>query len=111
MRTFYLRLTLASTTLVCSLGIAAEPGLTIAWEKNFLTIRGDFRGGELRTLYLEAYCRPGSTDREWRDTVIPHVAEKTEASADGKLLKPRNQLVDGVVVEHVITAGIDEVDF
>ena len=55
--------------------------LTISWEKNFLTIRGDFPGGELRTLYLEAYCRPGSTDREWRETVIPHTAEKLEATA------------------------------
>src|SRR5438309_804142 len=93
-------------------GIGAEPaGLTIAWEKNFLTIRGDFAGGELRTLYLEAYCRPGSTDREWRETVIPHTAEKIEATADGKLIRLRDKLTDGVVVEHTITAGSDEIDF
>jgi hypothetical protein len=85
--------------------------LTIAWEKNFLTIRGDFPGGELRTLYLEAYCRPGSTDREWRETVIPHTAEKLEAGADSKVIKLRDKLADGVVVEHTITAGKDEVDF
>jgi hypothetical protein len=85
--------------------------LTIAWEKNFLTIRGDFAGGELRTLYLEAYCRPGSTDRDWRETVIPHTAEKLEASADGKLIKLRDKLADGVIVEHTITAATDEVDF
>src|SRR5438132_5760382 len=89
----------------------AEQPLTIAWEKNFLTIRGDFPGGELRTLYLEAYCRPGSTDREWRETVIPHSAEKLEASSDGKLIKLRDKLADGVVVEHTITAAADEVDF
>jgi len=86
-------------------------GLTIAWEKNFLTIRGDFPGGELRTLYLEAYCRPGSTDREWRETVIGHTAEKLEASDDGKLIRLRDKLNDGVVVEHTITAAKDEVDF
>jgi len=85
--------------------------LSIAWEKNFLTIRGDFPGGEMRTLYLEAYCRPGSTDREWRETVIPHTAEKLDASADGKLIKLRDKLADGVVVDHTITAGTDEVDF
>src|SRR5437868_14406341 len=85
--------------------------LTISWDKNFLTIRGDFPGGELRTLYLEAYCRPGSTDREWRETVIPHTAEKIEAGADGKLIKLRDKLADGVIVEHTITAGSDEVDF
>jgi hypothetical protein len=85
--------------------------LTIAREKNFLTIHGDFPGNELRILYLEAYCRPGSTDREWRETVIPHTAEKLEASNDGKLIRLRDKLADGVVVEHTITAGKDEVDF
>jgi len=91
---------------------SAEPeGLTIAWEKNFLTIRGAFPGQELKILYLEAYCRPGSTDREWRETVIPHTAEKLEASADGRVIKLRDKLADGVVVEHTITAGKDEIDF
>src|SRR5262245_47405275 len=85
--------------------------LIIAWDKNYLTIHGDFPGGELRTLYLEAYCRPGSTDREWRETVIPHTAEKLEASGDGKLIKLRDKLADGVIVEHTITAGGGEVDF
>src|SRR5437868_1675422 len=85
--------------------------LSISWEKNYLTIRSDFPGGELRTLYLEAYCRPGSTDREWRETVIPHTAEKLEASSDNKVIKLRDKLADGVVVEHTITAANDEVDF
>src|SRR4051812_12349124 len=98
--------------LVASQTFAEEPEpLTIAWEKNFLTIRGDFPGGELKTLYLEAYCRPGSTDREWRETVIPHTAEKIEAAADGKIIRLRDKLADGVVVEHTITAGSDEVEF
>jgi len=91
-------------------GVPPE-GLTLAWEKNFLTIRGPFAGGELRILYLEAYCRPGSTDRDWRETVIPHTAEKLEASPDGKMLRLRDRLADGVVVEHTIRAGADEVDF
>lgn len=91
---------------------AAEPQpLTIAWEKNYLTIRGEFPGKELKILYLEAYCRPGSTDRDWGQTVIPHTAEKLEASEDGRVVKLRDKLMDGVVVEHVITAGKDEVDF
>jgi hypothetical protein len=45
------------------LSVSAEPaGLSIAWDKNYLTIRGHFPGGELRTLYLEAYC----SSRSWR---------------------------------------------
>jgi len=92
---------------------SAEPsssGLTISWEKNYLTIRGDFPGEEIRTNYLEAYCRPGSTDRDWHETVIRHKAEKISVSDDGGVIKLKDTLVDGVVVEHTITAGKDEVD-
>jgi hypothetical protein len=91
---------------------AADPdGLSISWDKNILTIGGEFPGRELKIWYLEAYCRPGSTDRDWSLTVIPHTAEKLEASDDGRVIKLRDKLMDGVVVEHVITAGKDEVDF
>jgi len=92
--------------------LSAEPaGLTMSWEKNYLTIRGDFPGKELKILYLEAYCRPGSTDRDWKETVIPHTAEQTQASADGRLIQLRNKLADGVIVEHTLTAAADEIDF
>src|SRR5205823_11719421 len=92
-----------AAVLSCSIGSGAEPaGLTISWEKNYLTIRGDFPGGELRTLYLEAYCRPGSPDREWRETVIPHTAEKLQATSEGKPIRLRAKLADRVVVEHTI---------
>src|SRR5262249_25443719 len=96
-----------AATLALQAAVAAEPGLTISWEKNFLTIRGDFPGEELRTLYLEAYCRPGSTDRDWRETVIPHTAEKLEASVAGRVIRLRDKLADGVTVEHTVTAGKD----
>ena len=83
----------------------------MSWEKNYLTIRGDFPGRELKILYLEAYCRPGSTDRDWKDTVIPHTAELVSTSRDGRTIRLRDKLSDGVVVEHTLTAGADEVDF
>ena len=89
----------------------ARPSLQIDWDKNFLTIRGDFPGGEIRIHYLEAYCRPGSTDRDWGETVVGHVTELISKSADGRIIKLRDKLKDGVVVEHTITAGPDEVDF
>lgn len=105
---------LAATVVIGALALsatAAEPGLSMSWEKNYLTIKGDFPGKELRILYLEAYCRPGSTDRDWKETVIPHTAEQLAASADGRTIKLRDKLADGVVVEHTLTAGADEVDF
>jgi hypothetical protein len=91
---------------------AKEPApLSVRWEKNYLTIRGDFPGEEVSILYLEAYCRPGSTDRDWSETVIPHKAELVSVSDDGRVIRLRDKLADGVVVEHTITAGVDEVDF
>lgn len=86
------------------------PRLTITWEKNYLTIRGDhLPGKEMKVMYLEAYCRPGSTDRDWGKTVIRHKAELI--SQDGRVIKIKDTLTDGVTVHHVITARDDEVDF
>ena len=108
MRSF---LSMLLVLLAACCGRAAEPGLTVAWERNYLTVRGQFSGDELKILYLEAYCRPGSTDRDWKETVIPHSAEIVEASSDGRLIRLRDKLADGVVVEHTITTGEDQVDF
>jgi hypothetical protein len=98
---------------VVALSAAAPDGkLAIHWEKNFLRVRGEtVPGREIEINYLEAYCRPGSTDRDWRETVIGHEAEKVSAREDGSVIRLRDRLRDGVVVEHTITAGPDEVDF
>ncbi len=99
--------------MVNSLGWAAEPlGLTISWKKNDLTISGEkLPGREMQVNYLEAYCRPGSTDREWGQTVIGHTTELVSASADKKSVKLKCTLKDGVTVLHEIRAGEDEIDF
>jgi hypothetical protein len=76
-----------------------------------LTVRGDFPGETIETHYLEAYCRPGSTAREWGETVIKHTAELVAHSTDSQKLQLRDTLADGVIVDHLITAGKDEVDF
>ena len=91
---------------------AAEPQrLSLKWENNFLTIRGSFPGEEIKIMYLEAYCRPGSTDRDWGQTVIKHEAKLVSISDSGRIIRLRDKLADGVIVEHTITAGADEVDF
>jgi hypothetical protein len=87
------------------------PGLSITWADGYLTIRGDFPGGEIRILYLEAYCRPGSTDRDWNETVIGHTTDVMDSAMDYRSLRLRDRLTDGVVVDHYITAHRDEVDF
>lgn len=88
-----------------------DQGLSIRWKDGFLTIAGGFPGSEIQVQYLEAYCRPGSTDRDWAETVIPHATDLIDASADGRQVELRDRLADGVVVDHVITTNRDEIDF
>lgn len=85
------------------------PPLRIAWEKNILTVTGDFPGGRIDTLYLEAYCRSGARDRVWKDTVIKHTAEKI--SDDGRTIRLLDKVTGGVEVTHTITAGAGVIDF
>lgn len=87
------------------------PDLTVTWEKNILTIRGPGLPAPVTVLYLEAYCRSGSTNRNWKETVIPHRTEKVEASPDGRLVRLRCRVEGGVEVDHEIRAGRGEVDF
>ncbi len=92
---------------------AAGAGLTLGREGGWLIIRGaSIPGDEVRVNYLEAYCRAGSTDADWvTHTVVPHTNELISLSADKKGLRLRDTLADGLIVEHAITAGEDEVDF
>jgi hypothetical protein len=104
-----LLLILAADVCRCS---AAE-ALTLARDGHWLVIRGaHLPGGEIRINYLEAYCRPGSTDADWvKHTVIPHQSELVSVSSAGQQMQLRDTLEDGVVVEHEITARGDEIDF
>ncbi len=87
-------------------------GLSVHWSERYLEVRGDsIPGGPIRTHYLEAYCRPGSTDRDWHETVIPHESKLVSATSNGKRIEIEDRLDDGVIVHHVIEAGKDEVTF
>ncbi len=90
----------------------ADAELTVHWKDRYLEVRGShIHGGPIKTHYLEAYCRPGSTDREWGETVIPHKSRLVDASKNGKRLELEDKLSDGVIVKHVIQAGKDDVTF
>lgn len=85
-----------------TVGWTAE--FTMARDGNWLVVRSDLPGGELRINYIESYCRAGSTDADWvQNTKIPHRSELLSVSDDRKTLKLRDTLADGVVVDHVIT--------
>src|SRR2546423_8062074 len=87
--------------------LASTNTLTLGRENNWLLINGPaIPGGSIRINYLEAYCRPNSTDADWvKHTVIHHTSEVLSMSADKKVLRLRDRLADGVVVEHTIMAG------
>lgn len=91
---------------------ATAKQLTLARDHHWLIINGPQLPGEIRINYLEAYCRAGSTDADWvKHTVIPHTNEFLSLNASRTKLCLRDTLADGVIVEHTITAGKDEVDF
>lgn len=94
-------------------GQVARPMLRLRRDGHWLIIAGaQIPGGEIRINYLEAYCRANSTDADWvKHTVIRHTNELISVSADGKEIRLRDKLADGVVVDHRITAGNDEVTF
>ncbi len=113
------RLILVTCVASLACGVVAQPAgaepppLRLHWDKNFLTISGDhLPGREMKVHYLEAYCRPGSTDADWaQHTVIGHTTELLEAAGTGTLLKLKCTLRDGVEVRHEIRSAHDEVDF
>jgi hypothetical protein len=91
---------------------AADLGLSLSWKDNYLTIRGErLPGREMKVLYIEAYCRPGSTNRKWEQTTIGHRTRLVSAAPDGKQLVLECTLNDGVTIRHEISAGADEVNF
>lgn len=107
-----MKISIALLALASCLGFAQEPDLTLARDKNWLVIQGPhLPKGEIRINYLEAYCRPNSTTAEWHNTTIGHTTELVSLSEDKKTLKLRCTVKDGVVVDHVITAGKDDVTF
>ena len=93
--------------------LAADSALTLDRQAQWLIIRGaNIPANEIRINYLEAYCRADSTDADWgTHTVIPHTNQLISLSADKRVLRLRDTLADGLIVEHIITAGKDEVDF
>ena len=92
---------------------ADAAGLTLDRDGHWLDIRGPrLPGGVIRINYLEAYCRAGSTDADWvAHTVIPHRSEILSRADDRRTIILRDTLADGVVVDHLITARDDQVDF
>lgn len=109
-RNVTLFLLLMASPLVAAQDAATD--LAISWADNMLTIAGEHLPGKrIQVWYIEAYCRPGSTDRDWRQTTIGHTTKLVASDDRQRKLELECRLNDGVIVRHTITAGNDEIDF
>ena len=109
------------TTVFCMALGAAAPGfaqedgrndLRLEWRDDILRIRSPrIPGGQVELWYLEAFCRSGSTGRDWSQTVIAH--KTTEIASDERtgVIRLKSVVEPGVEVVHEIRAEGDEVDF
>jgi hypothetical protein len=84
--------------------------LEISWTNNLLTVSGlNLPGGKLEVWYLEAFCRSGAHDRDWRQTTLPH--KTTLLTNDrNRVLRFRTTVQPEIEVHHVVTATDDELD-
>ena len=67
-----------------------EPRLHLEWTNNILSVSGaSLSGGTLKIWYLEAFCRSGSTDRNWNQSMIPHQTTLLSRDLDGGTIRLR----------------------
>ena len=97
-------------SLMASPRALAADSPSLSWTNNLLTIsKSDLPGGKLEILYLEAFCRKGSTHRDWGKTVLPH--KTLLLSADPSHLRFRTTVEPNVEVLHDVRARADEIEF
>ena len=108
----HLFLCLASLLMLKEAPVGRAADLILGWTNNILTLTGpSLPGGKLDIWYLEAFCRPGATDRDWSQTTIPHKTELVSIDPARQHLKLRTKVQPSVEVQHEIKLAKDELDF
>ena len=106
------KLLLLAALAICFTGFettVSAQGLQISWTNNLLTISGaELPGRTMDVWYLEAFCRRGSTARDWKETTLPHKTTLLAASTDGKGLKFRTLIEPQIEMLHLLRAGDDD---
>ena len=100
------------SVLLCGAALSADAddGLTLHWTNKMLTVSGPaLPGGNLEILYLEAFCRKGSTDRDWRKTVLPHRTRLV--AAEPGYLSFRTTIEPEAVMLHEVRVSSNGLDF
>ncbi|MCG3197142.1 MAG: hypothetical protein GHCLOJNM_01626 [bacterium] len=84
----------------------------VDWKDNMLTLRSPrIPDGAVEVWYLEAFCRKGSTDRDWKETVIPHSTRRLFESETGGEIRLESRVEPSVAVSHRICPAQDGVEF
>lgn len=105
----HLRLLMVFLSLLIAGNTRAQ--LQISWTNNLLSVVGaKIPGSKLDVWYLEAFCRSGAHEREWGKTTLPHKTTLL-ANENNRVLRFRTLVQTNVEVNHVVTAGVDEIDF
>ena len=102
------RFSILIITLISPAAFSAPEPLKLSWTNNMLAISAPWLPGEqIDIWHMEAFCRSGSTKRDWKETVVSH---KTEVvSATSARIKLRTMVYPLVECLHEIRAGRDEV--
>lgn len=80
---------------------ATIPDILLDWSNNRLAVLSPvLPGGKVEVLWLEAFCRKGSTHRVWNETVIPHQTVRLDGSGPANQLRLRSVVAGDVEVIH-----------
>lgn len=114
-----------------------ENKIRLEWDEEYLSISNSRLDSSIKVHYLEAFVRSGSTNQDWVKSVIPHRTKLISKTKDGTSLHLRSELPyitetyiksfpsinnaesksrmaspnPTVVVDHYISADVDEVTF
>jgi hypothetical protein len=90
----------------------ADEGIMLDWKDDKLTVLSPrLPGGRLEILYLEAFCRKGSTRRKWEETVIPQQTVRQDGSGPARRIRLKTTLAGTVEVRHDLRAVEEGVRF
>jgi hypothetical protein len=84
---------------------AATDAMTLSWANNLLTVsNANLPGGKLEIWYPEAFCRKGSRDRDWGETVLRQKTVLDDAAP--WFLSFITTIEPNVVVHHLLVANV-----
>ncbi|MFP6582777.1 MAG: hypothetical protein VCD00_09495 [Candidatus Hydrogenedentota bacterium] len=87
-----------------------NPG--VPWLVGRLTVQHPMLpSGQLEMTYPEAFCRSGSTNQSWKDTVIQQKARIIHSKTSDIELHLLSEVGEHITVEHVVRVDKDGLDF